>query len=73
MLTSNAPAVAAQLRRHCGGLFIGPSAAEVLGDYGQGPQSRAAHRRDGPVPSRALSLYIPARADMAPGRRSCRM
>jgi len=36
VLTANGPIVAAQLR-HSGGLFIGAAAAEVIGDYGAGP------------------------------------
>lgn len=36
VLTDDAPALAEQLR-HFGGLFIGQNAAEVLGDYGAGP------------------------------------
>ncbi|MCU0232963.1 MAG: histidinol dehydrogenase [Thermoanaerobaculales bacterium] len=36
VLTANADAVAARLR-HWGGLFIGAASAEVLGDYGAGP------------------------------------
>jgi phosphoribosyl-ATP pyrophosphohydrolase/phosphoribosyl-AMP cyclohydrolase/histidinol dehydrogenase len=36
VLTADADAVAAGLR-HYGGLFVGPASAEVLGDYGVGP------------------------------------
>jgi phosphoribosyl-ATP pyrophosphohydrolase/phosphoribosyl-AMP cyclohydrolase/histidinol dehydrogenase len=36
VVTRDAQQVASRVR-HCGGLFIGPSAAEVLGDYGAGP------------------------------------
>jgi phosphoribosyl-ATP pyrophosphohydrolase/phosphoribosyl-AMP cyclohydrolase/histidinol dehydrogenase len=36
VLTADADAVAARLR-HWGGLFIGAASAEVLGDYGAGP------------------------------------
>jgi histidinol dehydrogenase len=36
VMTNEASAVAARLQ-HCGALFIGPRTAEVLGDYGVGP------------------------------------
>jgi histidinol dehydrogenase len=36
VLTRDAISVASQVR-HCGGLFIGPRAPEVVGDYGAGP------------------------------------
>lgn len=36
VMTADAEAVAGRLR-HYGGLFVGPASAEVLGDYGAGP------------------------------------
>ena len=51
MLTADAAGIAARLGCY-GGLFVGPGAAEVLGDYGAGPNhvlptSGAARHRGG--------------------------